>query len=123
MRGSSSDRKCTGKNLSATWKIAKPDELEVRAPLKGEAAGPVKVKVKQFGLTNPDEVQLVAYSEAAHLDHFLINPGDSQGVLTGTRLDEVQKLKLDGVEFCPGSYRAQTRRTSCRSWLRILTCH
>jgi hypothetical protein len=91
-----------GKNLNATWKIAKPDELEVRAPLKGEAAGPVKVKVKQFGLNNPDEIQLIAYSEAAHLDHFLINTGDRQGVLTGTRLDEVQKLKLDGVEFVPG---------------------
>lgn len=91
-----------GKNLNATWKIAKPDELEVRAPLKGEAAGPVKVKVKQFGLTDPDELHLVAYSEAAHLDHFLINTGDRQGVLTGTRLDEVQKLKLGEMEFVPG---------------------
>jgi hypothetical protein len=91
-----------GKNLNGTWKIAKPDELEVRAPLKGEAAGPVKVKVKQFGLTEPDELHLVAYSEAAHLDHFLINTGDRQGVLTGTRLDEVQKLKLGEIEFVPG---------------------
>lgn len=91
-----------GKNLNATWKIVKPDELEVRAPLKGEAAGPVKVKVKQFGLASADELQLTAYSEAAHLDHFLINTGDRQGVLTGTRLDEVQKLKLDGLEFVPG---------------------
>ena len=45
--------------------------------------------MKQFGLTNPDELQLLAYSEAAHLDHFMINAGDRQGVLTGTRLDEV----------------------------------
>lgn len=91
-----------GKNLNATWKIAKPDELEVRAPLKGEAAGPVKVKVKQFGTADPEEFRLVAYSEAAHLDNFAINMGDRQGVLTGTRLDEVQKLKLGGIEFVPG---------------------
>ncbi len=91
-----------GENLNATWKIPKPDELEVRAPLKGEAAGPVKVKVKQFGIADPEELQLVAYSEAAHLDNFAINTGDRQGVLTGTRLDEVQKLKLGGMEFVPG---------------------
>jgi hypothetical protein len=91
-----------GKNLNATWKVVKPDELEVRVPLKGEASGPVKVRMKQFGVADPDELPLVAYSEAAHLDHFLINTGDREGLLTGTRLDEVQKLKLDGMEFVPG---------------------
>ena len=72
-----------GKFLSATWKIAKPDELEVRAPLKGQAAGPVKVKLKQFGIADPEELQLVAYSEAAHLDNFTINTGDRQGGTNG----------------------------------------
>src|SRR6185437_7888225 len=91
-----------GKNLTATWKIAKPDELEVQVPLKGIAAGPIKLKVKQFGVADPDELQLVAYSEAAHLDHFAINTGDRRGVLTGSRLDEVQKLKLGEMEFVPG---------------------
>jgi hypothetical protein len=53
-------------------------------------------------MANPDELQLIAYSEAAHLDNFAINTGDREGVLTGTRLDEVQKLKLGEMEFVPG---------------------
>jgi len=42
------------------------------------------------------------YSEAAHLDHFAFSAGDQQGVLTGTRLDEVAGLELDGIHFTPG---------------------
>ena len=41
------------------------------------------------------------YSEAAHLDHFAFSAGDQQGVLTGTRLDEVAGLELDGIHFAP----------------------
>ncbi|MGA7188159.1 MAG: hypothetical protein WBY66_06645, partial [Candidatus Acidiferrales bacterium] len=77
-----------GKDLKATWKLSKPNELEVKVPLKDETAGPVTVAIKQFGLKAPDEFPLLSYSEAAHLDHFTINAGDKQGVLDGTRLDE-----------------------------------
>jgi hypothetical protein len=36
------------------------------------------------------------------LDHFSINAGDQQGVLKGTRLDEVASLDMDGIHFAPG---------------------
>lgn len=75
-----------GKQLKATWKLLKSDELEVEVPLKDESAGPVLTLVAQSGLSKPDEVPLQAYSEAAYLDHFALNGGDQQGVLTGTRL-------------------------------------
>jgi hypothetical protein len=29
-----------GKELKTTWKLAKPEELEVKVPMKGEAPGP-----------------------------------------------------------------------------------
>ncbi|MFZ0637091.1 MAG: hypothetical protein WA755_15730 [Candidatus Acidiferrales bacterium] len=89
------------KNLNATWKLLKPDELEVQVPLKDEAAGPVKIMVKQFGLAQPDELPLHAYAEAAHLDRFTINAGDQQGILRGTRLDEVDAFELNGIHFVP----------------------
>ncbi|MGB9404511.1 MAG: hypothetical protein WCA98_13320 [Candidatus Acidiferrales bacterium] len=89
------------KNLHATWKLLKPDELEVQVPLKDEAAGPVKIMVKQFGLAQPDELPLHAYAEAAHLDRFSINAGDQQGILRGTRLDEVDAFELNGIHFVP----------------------
>lgn len=42
------------------------------------------------------------YSEAAHLDHFALSAGDKEGLLTGTRLDEVGGLELEGIHFVPG---------------------
>jgi hypothetical protein len=90
-----------GKELKTAEKADKPGEIEVQIPLKDEPAGPVKLEVRQYGIAKPDEITLHAYSEAAHLDRFTISAGDRQGVLRGTRLDEVQKFQLSGVNFVP----------------------
>ncbi|MFZ0762148.1 MAG: hypothetical protein WAM69_19540 [Candidatus Sulfotelmatobacter sp.] len=104
-----------GTLLKATWTLLKPDELEVKVPLKDEPAGPVLTLVAQSGLTKPDEVPLKTYSEAAHLDHFALDAGDTQGVLTGKRLDEVAGLELNGVHFAP----ADLSRTDGKDELRM----
>jgi hypothetical protein len=90
-----------GKEIQATWKLLKSDELEIRIPLQGASAGHATFLIKESGVTKPDEVALHAYSEAAHLEHFAINAGDREGVLSGTRLDEVANLDLDGIHFLP----------------------
>jgi hypothetical protein len=90
-----------GKEIKSTFKVSKPDELEIKVALKDQSAGPLKMKLKQFGLSQSDEVPLRAYSEAARLDAFTINAGDQQGVLKGTRLDEVDRFELNGVHFVP----------------------
>lgn len=90
-----------GKDLKATWKASKPEELQVTVPLKNQGAGEVTLTIKQFGLDTPDELPLLSYSEAARLDRFTINAGDKQGVLDGTRLDEVSSFELKGVHFVP----------------------
>jgi len=90
-----------GRDLKTTWKLTKPDELEIKVPLKDQPAGAMKMELKQFGLNKPDELPLQAYSEAAHLEGFTINAGDRQGVLKGTRLDEVARFELSGIHFVP----------------------
>ncbi len=90
-----------GKLLKTTWKAEKPDELKVQVPLKDEAPGTMTMLVQQHGLSKPDEVQLHTYSEVGRLDRFTINVGDQNGVLKGTRLDEVVGLELNGVHFLP----------------------
>lgn len=90
-----------GKTLKTSHKLLKPDELQVDIPLKDVSPGPLEMKVKQYGLANIDEVSLHSYAEAGHLDSFRIDAGDRQGVLKGTRLDEVAKLELDGISFTP----------------------
>jgi len=90
-----------GREIKSTFKVSKPDELEIKVALKDQSAGPLKMKLRQFGLAQGDEVPLRAYAEAARLDAFQINAGDQQGVLRGTRLDEVDRFELNGVHFVP----------------------
>jgi hypothetical protein len=89
------------KEIKTTWKATKPDELEIQIPLKDETSHSLKFAVKQFGAAASDELDLPTYAEAAQLDRFKINAGDRQGVLTGTRLDEVNSFELKGIRFMP----------------------
>jgi hypothetical protein len=60
---------------------------------------------------------LHAYSEAAHLEQFAINAGDRQGVLKGTRLDEVGSFELNGIHFAP----TKLSRTNQKDELRLVS--
>ncbi len=90
-----------GRPLDSEWKTVKPDELEVKVALQKAAAGSVTMLVKKFGLHDPDEVPLHTYAEAGRLDSFGIHAGDSDGVLKGTRLDQVDSLEVNGLRFNP----------------------
>jgi len=90
-----------GREIKAAWKSAKPEELEIKIALKDQSAGPLKLRLHQFGLAHSDELPVQAYSEAAHLDSFVINAGDAQGTLKGSRLDEVERFELKGARFVP----------------------
>ncbi len=88
-----------GKSLDATWKAVKPNEIQIDMPLDSEQAGTVNLQVKQVGLEKPDQVPLHTYSEAGRLDSFKVYAGDHQGVLKGTRLDEVASMTVNNVVF------------------------
>jgi hypothetical protein len=90
-----------GHEIKTSWKLDKPEELEVKVALKDQTAGPMKLELQQFALAHPDELPMQAYSEAAHLESFVINAGDTQGVLKGSRLDEVERFELKGAQFVP----------------------
>src|SRR6202035_4432315 len=55
-----------------------------------------------YGASQPQAVQIHTFSEVAHLDRFVIHAGDTQGILIGSRLDEVANLVMMGIEFVPG---------------------
>jgi hypothetical protein len=90
-----------GQAVKAEWKLVKPDELELKLPLKDAAAGPMSIMLKKYGLSKADELSLLAYSEPGHLDGLVIHAGDRHSVLQGTRLDEVASLELNGMHFLP----------------------
>lgn len=90
-----------GKLLKPTWTSPKADDLELKVPLKDESPGKITMLVKQYGAGKADEVALRSYSEAASLDKFAINAGDTQATLIGARLDEVAAVELNGIPFAP----------------------
>jgi hypothetical protein len=91
-----------GKDLKPSWKAVPPNQVEVELPLKEAAPGVLSLAVMQYGRTaKPDLVALHAYSDAVHLEHFKIFAGDTYGLLTGTHLEEVAGLELNGVHFAP----------------------
>lgn len=92
-----------GKSLETSWKSPKPDELEVKFSLQTAAAGSVTLVIKKFGLSEPDEIPLHTYAEAGRLDSFYVHAGDSEGLLKGTRLDQVNTVEIDGLTFKAGT--------------------
>ena len=97
-----------GKLLDATWKPVKNNQIQVDMPLEGEQAGAVNLLVKQVGLEKPDLVPLRTYSEAGQLNSFKLYAGDHQGVLSGTRLDEVATMTVNNVAFAPSAALTHT---------------
>jgi hypothetical protein len=91
----------SGAPVKLTWKADKPESLEVAVPLQDAAPGPVTLEITQFGLDKPDNISLNAYAEAASFDRLTLNTGDTAAVLSGTRLDEVQKAELEGITLTP----------------------
>lgn len=91
-----------GKELKAEWKTVRPGEVEVKLPLQNAKPGEMTLLIAQSGLEQPHPIPLQVFANVGRLDSFLIHAGDAQGVLKGSRLDEVAGLSLGGVEFMPG---------------------
>lgn len=103
-----------GKSIGADWKISKPEELEVKVALQDATAGWVTMEVKQFGLPQPDQIRLHTYAEASRLDGFYLHAGDSNGILKGTRLDQVTAVDLGGVSFSPTDLSRDNQQDSLK---------
>ncbi len=96
-------RTAQGTRLDASWKQEKTDELQVGIPLENATPGSIYVLIKKFGNPNVDEVTIHTYAEAGSLESLRLHEGDTNGVLKGTRLDQVKDVELKGVRFAPGA--------------------
>jgi hypothetical protein len=92
----------SGRELKADWSAVSPGAVELKLAMQQASPGPLTLLVSQYGSPQPQPIQLHAFSEAGRLDSFTLHAGDSQGMLRGTRLDEVASLTVKGIEFTPG---------------------
>jgi hypothetical protein len=96
------------KKLNASWKLSKLNELQVEVPLEEAKEGTLTLSVKQVGLEKPDQVPMHTYKEAGHLDNFTLYSGDHEGILKGTRLDEVASMAMNEITFKPAAELTHT---------------
>ena len=96
-----------GKELKVEWKAAKPNEVEVKLPLQEAEPGAMTLMVTESGISQPQAVPIRAFAEAGRLDGFSIHVGDVQGLLKGSRLDEVASLSIGSLTFLPGELSNQ----------------
>ena len=90
-----------GKELKAEWKPVASDRVEVTLPLKDAQPGSLTLLIQQAGLDKPQEVSVHTFAEAGHLESFTLHAGDPQGLLKGSRLDEVARVTVNGIQFEP----------------------
>jgi hypothetical protein len=90
-----------GKELRAEWASTKTNEVEINLPLQDAQPGALTLFVSQYGANEPQPVELRAFPEAGRLESFSVYAGESQGILNGSRLDEVVGLSFKGLEFTP----------------------
>jgi hypothetical protein len=91
-----------GKELKVDWKKVKADEVEVKLPLQDSQPGAMTLLVNQYGVTQSQSIGVQGFAEAGRFDGFEIHAGDAQGVLKGSRLDEVASLSVKNLTFTPG---------------------
>lgn len=96
-----------GKELKAEWKPVKPGVVEVKLPLQNAQPGTMSLMIDQYGSNQPHLIPIRVFSNPGRLDGFSLHAGDTQGVLTGSGLDEVANLNLGGQIFQPGALTTQ----------------
>ncbi|MEG8053461.1 hypothetical protein QP185_09740 [Sphingomonas aerolata] len=85
------------------WAALPDGRITATIPKAQIAAGQVSLLVRQQGIADVDTIALTALTETGRIDAFTLHAGDLHGVLTGTRLDTVASLSVDGAVFSPGA--------------------
>ena len=88
--------------VKADWKRNPPRLIAVNLPVKKSSEGLFKIAVAQYGQSKPDSVAVHVYPPSAVITGLVVHAGDSEGELTGSRLDEVTSIAMGGVVFHPG---------------------
>lgn len=92
-----------GASRPVAWTAPDADSLALKVPLADAAPGPVTLALYGYGSDQPQRLSLRTFAESSRIAGFDLHAGDRQGVLTGTRLDQVASLDIAGVLFRPSA--------------------
>jgi hypothetical protein len=86
-----------------TWKQTGQHGIIVTLPMEKSDPGRVTVLIKGAEDVAPASVALRAYREAGSLDDFILQAGEDEALLTGSRLDQVVSVTVGAATFQPGA--------------------
>lgn len=92
----------SGTTEPLAWTTLPDGRIRATIPKAQLSPGPLSLLVRQQGIAETDTIALTALTEVGRIDGFTLHAGDSEGRLTGTRLDMVATLTVDGAVFAPG---------------------
>lgn len=98
-------RDSSGTAKAVEWKAGDASTVSVKIPMADARAGQMTLLVKQYGMAAPASVTLNAYAQASRIDALTLHAGDQSGILTGTRLDGVASVSVDGLVFQAGELK------------------
>jgi hypothetical protein len=105
------------KTVTTQWKHMPPKMIQVDMPVNKSSEGLFKIAVSQYGQSQPDKVPVHVYPPSAVITGLIVHAGDSEGMLTGSRLDEVTSIAMGGAIFHPG----KVHRSGTEEKLRLTT--
>lgn len=98
-RGSSSDLNIHFKPVPTA---DQPNLLALTLPLEKDLTpGDLHIAIQQYGQPKADELSTRTFAEPAKIDSIEIHAADRTLLLTGTRLNEVERLTLGDLNFTP----------------------
>ena len=92
-----------GSTQAIKWTPSNGAGVALTLPLTDVKPGPLTLLLHERGRGQPQAVTLRAVAEVGKIEGVEIHAGDTTGVLTGTRLDQVTGMTLGGIAFAPGA--------------------
>ncbi len=88
---------------AVTWEARGANRVSAKLPLADVPPGAVTLRIGRYGVADPLDLPLRAYTEAGRIDGLTLHAGDRAGTLAGARLDTVASLTVEGIVFTPGA--------------------
>ena len=88
-----------GEQRPVAWTAEANGTLSLKVPLAGVDPGPAALVIRSHGMDQPRRLELRAYAEPSRITGFTLHAGDRNGVLAGTRLDQVKALDIGAASF------------------------
>jgi hypothetical protein len=90
-----------GERKPVSWTAVGVHGVTLKVPLDGAEPGSATLLLDSYGDGDPQRLSVRAYSEPSRLSLFTIHVGEPTATLTGSRLDQVASLDLNGVTWRP----------------------